>query len=76
MHVPLGQLRRFDLALQDREREGLFNLLDIPVRQWTDKEIFFVRGVTRSLRRATRGGVGYGEVASGLEFDDYPMKIE
>ncbi|KAI9066204.1 hypothetical protein FKP32DRAFT_1601910 [Trametes sanguinea] len=64
-------LDRPDLALQALERRSLNSLLDVPARLWTKHERRFLKTVTRSLRRATEGGIGYGEPAksNGDEMD-------
>lgn len=61
------------LALQPLEREELITLLTEPVKRWSPKENRFVRGVLRSLRRAVKGRVGFGEVARGDELDVMEM---
>ncbi|KAI9059974.1 hypothetical protein FKP32DRAFT_1679389 [Trametes sanguinea] len=66
-------LDRPDLALQALERRSLNSLLDVPARLWTKHERQFLKTIARSLRRATAGGVGYGEPArsndDGMDID-------
>ncbi|KAI0632635.1 hypothetical protein C8Q77DRAFT_1158116 [Trametes polyzona] len=58
------------LALRERERGELDKVLNVKPAHWLPNEKAFVRAIARQLRRATAGGVGYGQpLTAGLLSD-------
>ncbi|KAL1937024.1 hypothetical protein VTO73DRAFT_15596 [Trametes versicolor] len=66
------------LALRFRERADLDNLLNVKPQLWMARERAFMRAITRQLRRATAGKVGYGEALrmQPVEMYDEGMVVE